>query len=191
MTDHYLLMLIIFCEAAFWLFLCLGLLSRYLFQQKTLSQYLLLCVPLVDVVLLVATVLDLEAGSNATFAHGLAAAYLGFTIAFGSLTIRWADQRFAYRFAGGPMPTKLASEGLAGLLVDLKLWFRCCIAVAITLTLVYSAIIYINDATQTAELDIWLTIPLFTLSLWFLFGPGWALIAYLYSLLKTRFRSMI
>ena len=40
-------------------------------------------VPLLDLVLLAATVLDLRAGSTATFVHGLAAAYIGFSVAFG------------------------------------------------------------------------------------------------------------
>ena len=54
------------------------------------SSVLLLCVPLIDVVLLAATVLDLQRGASASFAHGLAAAYIGFTVAFGGVTIQWA-----------------------------------------------------------------------------------------------------
>jgi hypothetical protein len=50
--------------------------------------------------LLAATDFDLRSGSVATFAMGLAAAYLGFTIAFGGVTIDWADAVFARRFAG-------------------------------------------------------------------------------------------
>jgi hypothetical protein len=52
-------------------------------------------------ILLAATVVDLRSESVATFAHGLAAAYLGFSIAFGGVTIEWADGVFARRFTGG------------------------------------------------------------------------------------------
>ncbi|MDI5788286.1 hypothetical protein PO124_07245 [Bacillus licheniformis] len=38
--------------------------------------------------------------------HGIAAVYIGVSIAFGSRMIKWADERFAYRFAGGPKPDK-------------------------------------------------------------------------------------
>ncbi|WP_424326067.1 hypothetical protein [Gordonia sp. (in: high G+C Gram-positive bacteria)] len=34
----------------------------------------------------------------------LARLYLGVTVVFGPRLIRWADARFAHRFAGGPAP---------------------------------------------------------------------------------------
>jgi hypothetical protein len=36
-----------------------------------------------------------------------APAYLGFSVVFGPSVIRWADARFAHRFAGGPPPVAL------------------------------------------------------------------------------------
>mgnify|MGYP003380973378 CR=1 FL=1 len=51
----------------------------------------LLCLPLVDVLLLAFTAMDLRRGSTATFSHGLAAAYVGFTLAFGGMAVKWAD----------------------------------------------------------------------------------------------------
>ena len=96
--------LIIACEIMFWVFIAAGLAARYLLRRKTLGAALLICAPLVDVVLLVATALDLRGGGEANFTHGLAAAYIGFSVAFGHSLISWADARFAYRFAGGPAP---------------------------------------------------------------------------------------
>ncbi|WP_407342151.1 hypothetical protein [Pengzhenrongella phosphoraccumulans] len=79
------------CEVGFWVLLGAGLVARYALRRPRLGAALLVGVPLVDLVLLAATVLDLRAGSTATFVHGLAAAYIGFSVAFGHSTIRWAD----------------------------------------------------------------------------------------------------
>ena len=51
------------------------------------------------------------AGRRPNFTHGLAAAYLGFSVAFGHSMVRWADQRFAHRFAGGPPPWRPPKQG--------------------------------------------------------------------------------
>jgi hypothetical protein len=99
-----LIAIIVACEVAFWAVLGAGLVARYLLDRRRLGAILLACVPLVDLVLLVASVIDLAGGATADFKHGLAAAYIGFSVAFGHSAIRWADQRFAHRFAGGPPP---------------------------------------------------------------------------------------
>ena len=96
--SAYLYVLIVACEVAFWLVLLLSLAIRYLFRREALSRWLLIALPLIDVLLLVFTALDLRAGTTATFAHGLAAAYVGFTIAFGAIAVQWADAHFAHRF---------------------------------------------------------------------------------------------
>ena len=44
----------------------------------------------------------LRGGGSANWSHGLAATYLGVSVAFGPRMVPWADQRFAHRFAGGP-----------------------------------------------------------------------------------------
>ena len=96
--SAYLYALIIACEAAFWVVLALALVARYVFRRMGLSRVLLFALPVVDLMLLVFTALDLRSGTPATFAHGLATAYVGFTVAFGGSLVDWADQRFAHRF---------------------------------------------------------------------------------------------
>ncbi|HEX2897467.1 MAG TPA: hypothetical protein VHP63_05385, partial [candidate division Zixibacteria bacterium] len=96
-NSDFLLILIVGCEVGFWVALFSGLALRYLLKMKRAGAYLLASVPLIDLVLLVASVLDLRNGAVATFAHGLAAAYIGFTVAFGKLTIAWADKWFAHK----------------------------------------------------------------------------------------------
>ena len=103
--------LIVGCEVAFWLVLLLGLVARYLLHREALSRWLLLSLPAIDVLLMVFTALDLRAGTTATTAHGLAAVYVGFTIAFGSISVRWVDTHFAYRFASGLRRPKHLRDG--------------------------------------------------------------------------------
>ena len=120
--------LILACEMGFWVVLLVALAVRYLLAKKRLSRALLLSLPLVDVMLLVFTAMDLRRGSTATFAHGLAAAYVGFTIAFGGMAVKWADAHFAHRFAAGPVPEKAPSRRWNVVRYDFNLWARCIVA---------------------------------------------------------------
>ena len=176
MNTTLLLIVILACEIAFWLVLILGLTCRYIFRMNRLSSFLLYSIPIIDLLLLAATVVDLRAGSVATFAHGLAAAYLGFTIAFGRVTIDWADRTFARLFAGGPTAVKPPSHGLKLLLFELKWFARCLLAVSVTIFLSYLAIVLVDDPSKTAAFELWMQIPLITASLWFVFGPLWSLL---------------
>jgi hypothetical protein len=101
------LAVIIACEILFWVFIVAGLCARYLMRRRRAGAVLLALAPVADVVLLAATAIDLATGGEATFAHGLAALYLGLSVAYGHTMIRWADRWFAYRFVGGPRPAKL------------------------------------------------------------------------------------
>lgn len=84
--ESYLLyVLIVACEVGFWIVLLLALAARYLLRREPLSRALLVSLPLIDLVLLAFTAADLRRGTEATLAHGLAAAYIGFTIAFGGM----------------------------------------------------------------------------------------------------------
>ena len=73
--------LIVGCEIGFWILLLLGLTARYVLRARRLSTVLLICVPLVDVLLLAASALDLRRGAQPGIAHGIAAIYLGESVA--------------------------------------------------------------------------------------------------------------
>ncbi len=73
--------IIVACEVGFWLVLLAGLAARYGLRRPRLGGALLVYVPLVDLVLLVASVLDLRHGGQAGLAHGLAAVYVGVSVA--------------------------------------------------------------------------------------------------------------
>ncbi|GAA1337570.1 hypothetical protein GCM10009660_19640 [Catellatospora bangladeshensis] len=133
--------LIVACEIGFWIVLGAGLLTRYVLRRPKAGAVLLVCTPLVDVVLLAATAFDLRSGGEATAVHGLAAIYLGVSVAFGHSVLRWADQRFAHRFAGGPPPVKPPRHGVARVRYEWREWFRFLlawgIAGAVVLLLMY------------------------------------------------------
>jgi hypothetical protein len=100
------LAVIIACEIGFWIAVLGGLATRYLMGSRRVGTALLVCAPLIDVVLLGAVTVHLATGAAASWHHGLAALYIGFSVAYGHRLIAWADTRFAHRFAGGSLPVK-------------------------------------------------------------------------------------
>lgn len=168
--------LIVGCEIGFWLVLLSGLAVRYLLRRPTLSRWLLASLPLIDLFLVLFTAADLKSGTTATVAHGLAAAYVGFTLAFGATMVGWADARFAHRFAAGPAPAPAPTHGWAVVRFDLELWLRCIVACAIALALIEAIIAYVADAGRTEPLLEWYRHAFGCVVLWFVFGPVWSLV---------------
>lgn len=116
---------ILACEIGFWVLLGAGLTARYLLRARTLSTILLICVPLIDAVLLALSAIDLLGGNSpATASHGLAAIYIGVSIAFGKQMVNWADQRFAHCFADGAAPTRPPRTGPAHAAYLRHQWLR-------------------------------------------------------------------
>lgn len=62
---------IIGCEIAFWVFVFAGLSVRYLLGMKRIGIGLLMATPVIDLLLLVATVMDLQRGATASMIHGI------------------------------------------------------------------------------------------------------------------------
>ena len=167
--------LIVACEVGFWIILILALAVRYRLRKEQLSRAMLLCLPLIDVLLLVFTAMDMRRGATATFAHGLAAAYVGFTVAFGGMAVKWADAHFAYRFAAGPVPRKAPSRGWEAVRYDFNLWGRCIVACVITMILVEALVQFIGTSEATEPLLAWQKRAFGCIVLWFFFGPVWSL----------------
>jgi hypothetical protein len=161
---------IVACEVGFWVLLAAGLVARYGLRMPRLGAGLLIGVPIVDLVLLAATVVDLRGGAVATSAHGLAAVYLGFSVVFGHRTIRSVDARVAHRFAGGPAPAKPARDAAH----EWVQWLRGLAAWAIACGLLAVAIVLVGDAGRTAELAAWIQGLTVGLGVWLAVGPLWA-----------------
>lgn len=174
--------LIVACEVLFWVFLGAGLVARYLLRRPALGTALLLAAPLVDVVLLVATVVDLRGGGRASASHALAATYIGFSVAFGHSIIRWADARFAHRFANGPAPVKPPRYGTARAVREWKEFGKAVVAWGITCGLLWAGIAMVGDPARTAALSDWITTLSVALGVW-------AVIALSYTLFPARQRA--
>lgn len=144
--------LIVICEVLFWAVLVSGLASRYLLRRQRLGGVLLACAPLVDVVLLVATALDLRGGGTATVAHSLAAVYIGVSVGFGHRMVQWADVRFAHRYAGGPAPEPKPRHGAAHAAYERAGWFRHLLTWAVGVGLMGLAVLVVGDADRTTAL---------------------------------------
>lgn len=176
MLDSVLLILVLGCEIAFWLVLLFGLVARYILRWQKVSLYCLYSIPLIDLVLLIITVIDLRNGTEASFFHGLAAAYIGFSVVFGHSMIQWADDHFAYRFANGAKPPSSPSGGWPDLRYELILFAKALVACAITFALVRGMIWLVGDLERTITLYVWDNMMKTLAFFWFVFGPLWSLV---------------
>lgn len=167
-----LLGIIIFCEVAFWLVLAAGLFVRYVLKYKAASIMLLRSIPLIDVVLLLVTTLDLASGKTAEFAHGLAAIYLGFTLVFGSGVIKWADSYINYRFYSGKNPTE-KTYGWTLAKEEWLQWLKGLLACGIAGALICIALLVIDDAQKTEALRQWYSHMFWLLVIWMVAWPLW------------------
>ena len=158
---------IIGCEIAFWVVLAVGLLLRYPLRRPRAGAVVLAAVPLVDLVLLVACAADLAGGATAGSRHVLAALYLGFSLAFGPSMVRWADVRFAHRFAGGPKPQKPADKRAH----EWRLFRLAAVAWAVTCALLGAGIWWIGDPARTVALKAGAGQVTVVLVIWFVVGP--------------------
>jgi hypothetical protein len=122
-----------------------GLTLRYPLGRPRAGAVLLFLTPVIDLVLLVVTVLDLRGGAQAEWMHGLAAAYLGYSVAFGPSTIRWVDVRFAHRFAGGPPPSRRDRYGRARSIKEWKIFGLAVLAWLVSAGLLLGAIALVGD----------------------------------------------
>jgi hypothetical protein len=173
--QYFFYALIVACEVGFWVVLLLALLLRYVLRKEPLSRALLICLPLIDLLLLLFTAVDLRRGATGTFAHGLAATYVGFTVAFGGMAVKWADAHFAHRLAAGPAPAKAPTRGWAAVRYDLIVWGRCIVACVITMVLVEALVLFVGRSDSMQPLLVWQKYAFGCIVFWFFFGPVWTL----------------
>lgn len=163
------LTVIIACEIGFWVFVVLGLLARYVLRRPRTGFVLLAMTPVVDLVLLTAVIINLQGGGTATFFHGLAALYLGISIAYGHKMVKWADVRFAHRFARGPVPVKIYAVEYAK-----ECWtdvVRTTVAVGIAAGILWLLTTLVDDPSRTEAL----TGIYPVLGIWFMIDLLWAI----------------
>lgn len=164
---------ILACEVAFWVFLVGGLAVRYLLRRRRLSTVVLLGSPLADLGLLVLSAVDLARGAKATEAHALAAAYISFTVVFGHSMIRWADARFAHRFAGGPPPRKVPKRGPERVRHEWREWGKAVLACSLASGLIGLGVLLVDNSDRSKALVGFEAHLGLLLVIWLVVGPLW------------------
>lgn len=130
--------------------------------------------PLIDVVLLVLTALDLRSGAEPDVTHGLAALYLGFSVAFGHDLVRWADVRVAHRMAGGPPPTPPPPSGTpARLRKEWRDYGLALVAAALSAAVLAGLALATEPGVDDTPLLGVLPKLVLVLAIWFLAWPAW------------------
>lgn len=147
--------LIAACEIGFWVLLAAGLAFRYLLRMPRTGLALLLCEPLLEVVLLVATALDLKNGAEPSWAHGLAALYIGYTVGHGHRTVKWLDGHAAHRLGSAPKPAGPPRYGTARARYETRVWLGTLAGAAAATVLLQLAIWYVGDASRVGSLESW------------------------------------
>ncbi|MEW1672386.1 hypothetical protein ACFU90_17535 [Streptomyces noursei] len=145
--------LIIACEVGFWVLLVVGLALRYLARMPRTGAAVLLLEPLLELALLIVTAIDLKNGAAADWKHGLAAVYIGYTVAYGHTTLTWADRLVAHRFAGGPPPVK--RYGMDRFRHEARLWLRTVLMAAVAAALLQCAVWYVGGDGDVTSLREW------------------------------------
>ncbi|UNS99008.1 hypothetical protein MMF93_23035 [Streptomyces tubbatahanensis] len=147
--------LIVVSEVGFWVLLAAGLALRYLARMEKTGAAVLLCEPLLEVVLLVVTAIDLKNGAEPDWKHGLAAVYIGFTATHGHYLVKWADGHAAHRLGRGPRPVKPPRYGMPRAVHEWKMAARGVGAAAIAAALLQLAVWYVGDGEQAGPLHAW------------------------------------
>ncbi|MFC9792392.1 hypothetical protein [Streptomyces sp. NPDC057695] len=150
--------LIIVCEVGFWVLLAAGLAARYLLKMPRTGIALLLCEPLLEVLLLVVTAIDLKNGADPSWKHGLAALYIGYTVGHGHRTVKWLDGHAAHRFGGAPPPPQPPRYGMARARHEGRVWLGSVVAAAVASALLLLAVWYVGDDGNTDGLRNWIFI---------------------------------
>ena len=142
------LAIIVACEIAFWVVIVFGLAIRYPLRRPRAGLVMLALVPLVDLILLLAVALNLRSGARprSPTAWPLSTS---FSIAYGHRLIRWADIRFAHRFAGGPAP----EAPWRGLHASVGQMSRTALAAAIACGMTELLVTWVGETDRTAALD--------------------------------------
>ncbi|MEE1815178.1 hypothetical protein PUR59_09140 [Streptomyces sp. SP18ES09] len=148
--------LIVLCEVGFWVLLAAGLATRYLLKMPRTGMALLLGEPLLEVVLLVVTAIDLRNGADPSWKHGLAALYIGYTVGHGHRTVKWLDGHAAHRLGGAPPPPKPPKYGMARARHEGALWLGTLTGAAVASALLLLAQWYVGDAGNTDSLRSWM-----------------------------------
>ncbi|MEK4229172.1 hypothetical protein [Solibacillus sp. FSL H8-0538] len=142
---------IITAEIAFWIAIIAGLFTRYILKWHKVSIVLFLLTPLIDLALIVLTAIDLKKGTNASAVHGIAAIYIGISIAYGKTMIAMADEKFQ-TWVLKKKSNKVRLKGKEKGVYEVKMWARHIAAYIIGVSLLWLMIQFIGQQGDTLAL---------------------------------------
>lgn len=164
------LLLIVLLEVLFWVCLFGGLFVRYVFAWRHVSAALLIATPFTDLIQLVVALFDVAGGGYPSFLHGMAAFYIGFSIAGGQQVVYAMDVRFSARFNGArsqkAAKVKIPQQRLQDAYKD---WYRCIYASVVSLGILFT-LIAVAGYRKSFWLIYWSIVVLFTVVMWWILG---------------------
>lgn len=86
---------------------------------------------------------------------------------------RWADQRFAHRFAGGPAPWKPPKRGWGRAGYEWREFGKGVLGAAVSCVLLLDAIGFVGDSDRTGALTGWFPKLGVVMLIWFVAFPVW------------------
>lgn len=149
---NYIAWLIVFCEISFWIVIILGLIIRYILRLKKLGFLILALTPVIDLLLLIVTTIDLLNGAKAELPHAIAAVYISISLVFGKSMIKWFDDKFRYYIMRqGNKPNKLTGYDYS--IYYAKTWLKHLLSYIIGMSLLFLIKILVNNNDKTEALN--------------------------------------
>ncbi|WP_297005218.1 hypothetical protein [uncultured Corynebacterium sp.] len=168
---------IIACEIGFWILILAGLTARYPLNMPRTGLVLLAATPVVDLLLLTFTVVDLRSGGEPNAVHGLAALYLGFSVVFGHRMIAWADRTYRRRIRHEDVPDPRPTGYGPKLRAEIIDFGRALLAAGIAAAILEICVLLVNGTPHAAEatdtLRGWYDALEVVLLIWLVTGPVW------------------
>jgi hypothetical protein len=88
--------------------------------------------------------------------------------------IRWADQRFAHRFAGGPPPWRPPRDGWPRVRYEWREWGKAVFGAAVASAVLLGGVVWVDDWQRTQALVEWIGKLALALLVWLVGWPLWA-----------------
>lgn len=164
------LIAILICEISFWVAIALGLTTRYALSMPRVGLALLYSTPLIDITLLTLTIIHLRSGAEPHLTHGIAALYIGFSVAFGHQVIEWADRTYRRQIRKEQVAEPRHGSALRR---ELEGFGRALVGAAVAAGVLELAIFFASNPATTETLRQWHRVLLTVLTIWFITGPVW------------------
>lgn len=169
-------MLIIIAEALFWVLIVVGLVTRYWLQRPVVGKWLLIGVPVVDLLLIMVVIIELRLGKPVALAHQLAGIYLGISVVLGPSIVRWCDRKARAWRTGEEVETSRDNTFSSALRSEVVFLAKWILAMTVGFLVNQGLVLLAIDEGQREALSQASTMPFMSVLFVAIFGPGWILI---------------